>query len=292
MVLIVGLQAPPYNPVDGLWAKPFVMPGGKLVAGRVVFGAFREPASGAARLRKVSVEDSARWLASGWADLRRSPGVSLLCGGTFAILGAALFVLLGQAGLGSLVLPLAAGFLLVGPIAAMGLYEVSRRQERGQPPTTGAACMAWRHNGAEIALFGLGLTLAFLAWIETALLLFALFFHAAPPPLENFLRALVVSPAAVPLLIIGSAIGGAIAAAVFAASVVALPMLLDRKVTAFAAAATSIAAVRLNWQVMVGWGAVIALLVGAGIATFFVGLVVALPLAGHASWHAYRGMVI
>lgn len=248
-----------------------------------------EPA--AAAIHTVTVDDSARWLAAGWADLRRSPGVSLCYGLAFAVLGLLLTLGLWRADMASLILPLAAGFMLVGPLAAVGLYEVSRRHELGRPVTLADALSAWRRNAGQISLFGVGLMLAFFVWIETSLLLFALMFRGAPPPMDNFLLDVLLSTEAIPLLVVGAAVGILIGAVVFSFSVVAIPMLLDRDVSAVTAALTSLAAARANWQVMVGWAAMIALLVGLGIATFFVGLIVALPLVGHATWHAYRAMI-
>jgi len=249
------------------------------------------PSGGGVAIRRVTVDDSAQWLAKGWGDLRRAPGVSLSYGLVFAILGFALTLGLWRLGMGSLILPLAAGFVLIGPLAAVGLYEVSRRHELGRSITLANALAAWRRNAGQIGLFGVALMLVFFAWVETALLLFALLFRGPPPPLDNFLLDILTSPAAVPLLVAGGMTGALIAAVVFSFSVVAIPMLLDRDVSAVTAAATSLAAVRANWRVMVGWAAMIAVVVGLGIASFFVGLIVALPLIGHASWHAYRAMV-
>jgi uncharacterized membrane protein len=138
---------------------------------------------------------------------------------------------------------------------------------------------------------GLVLLLIMFVWVESAILLFALFFNAAPPPLEGFVGSVLLSLDNAPFLVLGSAIGGVLAAVAFTVSVVSLPMLMDRNVSTATAIATSVAAVKANWQVMIGWAAMIALITGVGIATFFVGLAVALPLIGHASWHAYRGLV-
>lgn len=247
--------------------------------------------TGIAGVREVTVDQSAAWLAAGWADIRRAPGVALVYGAAIVVIGYALALGLAWLDMASLILPLAAGFILLGPVAAVGLYEVSRRLERGEPVTLGDALSAWRRNREQIAFFGVGLLIAFFAWFELALLLFALFFQGTPLSFDNFLLDVLTAPAAIPFLVIGTAMGGAIAAAVFAMSVVALPMLLDREVSAATAALTSLAVVRANWRVMVGWAAMIALITGVGLATFFLGLAVAFPLIGHASWHAYRAMV-
>jgi uncharacterized membrane protein len=138
---------------------------------------------------------------------------------------------------------------------------------------------------------GLVLMLFLLAWIRLAFLIFALFFGATPPSWEHLVTTLLFTTDGIPFLVVGIAVGGALAAFVFAMSAVAIPALLDRDIGALGAVATSVAAVVQNWRVMIGWGALIVLFTAAGLVTFYVGLAVTLPLVGHASWHAYRGLV-
>lgn len=242
-------------------------------------------------IRRVGVEEPTAWLEAGWRDLWRSPVVSMSYGLVFAVLGWGLTFGLVAVGLGSLVLPLAAGFLLIGPLAAVGFYEVSRRHERGQPVGLASALLAWRRNAEQIGLMGVALLVAQFAWIQVALILFALFFTGAPPSLAAFGAQLVSSTDNVPFLVIGTAAGAVLALTVFAISVVSLPMLLDRDVTVADAILASIAAFRRNAVVLTGWGITITLLTALGIATAFVGLIITLPLVGHASWHAYRALV-
>lgn len=248
-------------------------------------GDFAHPA-----IRRVSVEESGRWLAAAWTDILRSPLISLGYGLAFTAVSLLLFFGLNYAGLGSMVLPLAGGFMLVGPLAAMGLYEVSRRHETDEPVDL-SVLAAFRRNGSQIGIMGVVLLLIMFVWTELAILIFAFFFHAAPPALDNFVIDILTSTASLPFLLVGTLVGGVLAALAFTVSAVSLPMLIDRDVSAVTAMATSIDAVRANWRVMIGWAALIALITGAGIATFFIGLVLALPLVGYASWHAYRAMV-
>jgi uncharacterized membrane protein len=138
---------------------------------------------------------------------------------------------------------------------------------------------------------GLVLMLFLLAWIRLAFLIFALFFGAQPPSWEHLIATLLFTTQGIPFLVVGIAVGGVLAAVVFAISVVAIPALLDREIGMLSAVVTSVAAVIENWRVMTGWGALIVLFTAAGLATFYVGLAVTLPLIGHASWHAYRGLV-
>lgn len=242
-------------------------------------------------IRRVAVEEPTAWLEAGWRDLWRAPAASLAYGLVFAAIGWGLAFGLSAAGLSSLMLPLAGGFVLVAPLAAVGLYEISRRLELGEPAGLGDALAAWRRNGEQIGLMGVALLLTLFAWIVVALVLFAIFFRGAPPSLAAFAAQLVMSADNIPFLIIGTVVGGALAAFAFAISAVSLPMLMDRDVTVVEAMAASLAAVRRNATVMIGWAATLAVLAGLGLATFFVGLIVTLPLAGHASWHAYRALI-
>jgi uncharacterized membrane protein len=242
-------------------------------------------------VKKIAVDQPWGWLAAGWRDLRRAPAVSLFYGVGFVIVSFLLTLGLWLADLLYLLLPMAAGFMFLGPVVCIGLYEVSRRLERGQPVTVGDAVSAWREHAGSVAIMGLVLMLFLLAWIRIAFLIFALFFGAQPPSWEFLINTLFFSTAGIPFLVVGTAVGGVLAAVVFAISAVALPLLLDRDVGVLAAVVTSIAAVLKNWRVMIGWGALIVLFTAAGLVTFYVGLGVTLPLIGHASWHAYRDLV-
>jgi uncharacterized membrane protein len=242
-------------------------------------------------VRLVGVDQPWRWLSAGWSDLRRAPQVSLSYGALFVIASFLVTLGLWLAGLVYLVLPLAAGFMFVGPVIAVGLYEVSRRLGEGQQVSLRDAMAAWRTHAGPIATMGLVLMLFMLAWIRLAFLIFALFFGASPPSWEHLVTTLLFSTDGIPFLIVGTATGGALAAIAFAMSAIALPLLLDRDVGTLVAVATSVAAVLKNWRVMIGWGALIVLFTAAGLVTCYIGLAVTLPLIGYASWHAYRDLV-
>ena len=239
------------------------------------------------------------WLAAGWGDLRKAPAVSLGYGLVFALAGFAILAVVWASGISAeryggffIVLPLSAGFMLVGPIMAVGLYEISRRQAEGEAVSLAVAVSAFQRNPAQIGLMGLALMLFLLFWIRLATLIFALFFADNPPDPNNFIMEVFFSVEAIPFLIVGIAVGAVLAALVFAISAVSIPMLLDRQETnVFMAIATSFAAVRNNFAPMAVWAALIVLFPGAGLVTAYLGLVVALPLIGHATWHAYRDLV-
>jgi uncharacterized membrane protein len=253
-----------------------------------IVAVFKEPSP---RVRRVAIDRPWRWLELGWADLRRAPRVSLAYGAALAAASMLLVMALLPANLVYLVLPLAAGFFLVAPILAVGLYETSRRLEYGQPVSLRHALLAVRINAGQIALMGLVLMLFHLVWVRLATLLFALFFFDGNPGWNGMIDALFFSRVSLSFLVTGTFVGGALAAIVFGIGAVSIPMLIDRPVTVFTAIATSWTAVQINWKPMVLWAALIAFFTGVGLATFFVGLAVSLPLIGHASWHAYRDLV-
>jgi uncharacterized membrane protein len=244
------------------------------------------------RIRVVPVDRPWLWLARGWSDLTRAPAVALAYGASLVVVSFLLTLGLALAELYYLILPLAAGFMLLAPLLAVGLYEVSRRLERGAvPPTLLEAALAWRRNPLQIALSGLVLMLIHLAWVRLATLLFALFFEQAQPTLAGVLQVVFLSRLSLPFLATGALIGAALAAAVFAISAVSFPMLLDRDVGVATAIATSLTAVAVNWRPMALWAGLIVVFTSLGLATFYVGLALALPLVAMATWHCYRDVV-
>jgi uncharacterized membrane protein len=246
----------------------------------------------APQIRRVPMERPWTWLAAGWRDIWRAPGVSLTYGAAFAAISLALTFGLFTAGLGYLLPPLAAGFMLVGPMLAVGLYETSRRLEAGEPVTLRAALFAATRAPTQLAFLGVLLTLALLFWMRIASLLFALFFGTMNiPPLSEILPTLFFTWEGIGLLVVGSAFGAVLAAAVFAISVVSVPLLMVRDVDAITAIIVSIRAVRANLAVLALWAWLIAVLTGFGLVPAYLGLVVTFPLVGHATWHAYRDLI-
>lgn len=243
-------------------------------------------------IRSINLDAPWRWLSAGWADIRQMPQVSFAYGAVFAGIAAVLLFGLMQLGMGSLILALAGGFLLVGPVLAVGLYEGSRRLEGGETVRWKDIALAGFRAPGQLALLGLALMLIYFAWIQTALLLFMVFMGTQPfPPVENFVSELLLTTRGVALLTIGTIQGAALAALVFAICAVSVPMLMDRQVGAAKAILTSLRAVWFNLQPMALWAALIAVCMGLGLATFFIGLIVTFPLIGHATWHAYREIV-
>lgn len=250
-------------------------------------GTYRLPVD----IQTVDVDRSGHWLAAGWRDFLRTPRISLMYGGAFVVVSFLLTLGLISAGLGSLVLPLAGGFVLLAPILVVGLYDVSRRLERGDDVSFRHVFSAFKDNLGQLAAMGVVLLILWFVWVEMAIVLFAIFFNQSPPPLHVFLEEVVFSLEGVPFLLVGSALGAAIAMVIFAISAVSIPMMFDRQVDVVTAIGASLLAVRANWRVMFGWAAMIALITIAGVLAFFLGLAVALPVLAYATWHAYRDLV-
>ncbi|WP_448207348.1 DUF2189 domain-containing protein [Azospirillum sp. sgz302134] len=250
-----------------------------------------QPSSFIPRIRRVDADRPWVWLSAGWRDFCASPVIGLAYGLLAVVSSFVLVAGLAMYDLHYLILPMAAGFMLLGPVLAVGLYETSRLLERGERPTLARVAGAYHRNGVQIAGIGLTLMLALLAWIRVAFLIFALFFSMEPPAFDQLIDRIFFSAETIPFLLTGTIVGGVIATAVFAISVVSIPMLLDRETDAFTAMATSIAVVRENWKPMAAWAFLITLFTAAGMVTGFLGLALALPLIGYSSWHCYRDLV-
>lgn len=244
------------------------------------------------RIRRVATDRPWAWLTLGWQDLMAHKAIGLTYGGALALCGWLLTWLLLELGAAWAILPAAAGFFMVAPLAAAGLYEVSRRREQGLPVTLADAMAGFRRNGTQISMMGAVLLLINLFWVRVAGLLFALFFglNFAPSLAELPLRMLQ-SPDVIPFLIIGTGMGAVLAVGSFAVSVVSIPMLVDRDVSFLEAVTVSIQAVMENPRPMALWAGLIVVFTGLALVPFFLGLAIAMPLIGHASWHAYRDLV-
>jgi uncharacterized membrane protein len=246
----------------------------------------------AAEILLVPFDAPWAWLAAGWRDMWSAPQISLLYGGAFTVVSAALSLGLLAGGVASIVLALAAGFLLIGPAVAVGLYEVSRRLENEQSLRLGDLLKQGLKAPGQLGFFGAVLAFVYVVWVQLAFLLFMLFFGARPlPPASEFVAALLLTTHGLGLLVTGTIVGGLLAALVFAISVISVPLLMTQRIDAATAVSTSLRAVWLNPQPMALWAVLIAGFMAVGLASLFVGLVIAFPLIGHATWHAFRDLV-
>lgn len=242
-------------------------------------------------IRTVPLDAPWHWLAKGWGDIWSAPLISFGYGLLFFAVSVALTVGLVWYESLSLVPAAAAGFMLVGPVLAMGLYEVSRRHEKGQPVTFQNAMKALMGSSNQVRFAGVVLAGILMIWLRIATLLFALFFGLEYPDFSEFVRLLLTTPTGLGLLVVGTAVGAVFAFTVFAVSAISIPMLMDRDIDFVSAALASIEAIRRNFGVMVLWAWLIAILMVVGLAALYVGLIVVFPLIGHATWHAYRALV-
>lgn len=247
---------------------------------------------GKAVINKVQPDAAWRWLRRGLADMRAMPGVSLAYGLVFAMISALLTFSLLMLNVSAFFPALAAGFMLVGPLAAVGMYEASRRHEAGEPVSLGLVIRVSMARPGQLAFMGALLMVLLIAWMEIAILLFALFYGGtALPPLDSFVTSLLLTSHGLGLLVVGTCIGAVLAFVTFAFTAISVPMLLARDVDAVSAGLTSIDVVKQNLMPMLIWAWAIAVLTAFGIATLFVGLIVTFPLVGHATWHAYRDLI-
>ena len=228
------------------------------------------------------------WLTAGWRDYLAHPLPSAFYGLCFATMGWLIVLTFRHAY--EYVSALVTGFFLVGPFLAIGLYELSRRRERGLPGWLVPTLDAWRPNVGAIGVFALVLGVILLVWARASLVVFALFYTGEMPTVAGFVGQMF-SLDNLEFLLAYLCVGGFFAALVFAISVVSVPMMLDRDTDGIIAVLTSLKAVGANLPAMVVWGVIIVALTAAGFALFFVGLVVTVPVIGHATWHAYRALV-
>jgi uncharacterized membrane protein len=242
-------------------------------------------------VRRVGPSAVLRWLRAGWADLWRSPGVSLGIGACCALVSWALAGAVLLTDYAVLILPLVTGFMFAAPLLAIGVYEASRLHEAGVKPTFAHTRAALRRNAYQIAFMGALLMLFLYGWLRFATMLSALFLGDDIPPLGAFLETAFLSGEHLDFALIGTAIGAVLASIVFGLSAVSLPMLIDRPMDAVTAAVTSMRACLANPVPMALWAAVIVAVTLLGVLPGFLGLVLALPLLGHATWHAYRDLV-
>lgn len=242
-------------------------------------------------INTVTIDDVFGWLAAGWRDFRAAGMVSVAYGGVFVVAGLAFTVGLYLAGFEYLIAPLIEAFLLVGPALTVGFYAISRDLEAGETPTFVRAVCSFCRAPWTLLAFGLALVIFLLIWMRLAVMIFALSFPYTPMELQPMINAVFFSTNGYVFLGLGTAVGCVLATMVFMASVVSLPMILDRGVGLGQALVVSIVAVLTNFRALMVWAVIIVVVTAVGLLTAYIGLVVTLPLIGHASWHAYRGIV-
>jgi uncharacterized membrane protein len=251
-----------------------------------------ETAPAAFTVRSISMGDLLDCLRAGMADFAAAPAYGLFFGLFYAVAGAALVGLAWYFGQYVMVLPLTMGFALIGPFAAVGLYEVSRRLEAGLPLSFPIIMGAVRRqSGRQIMMLGFALMVLLLFWVRVALLLYALNFGLKPVNPMAMSLDLMFGSGAITFLLAGALVGAGFAFVAFAISVFSFPHLLAREQDFISAIILSMKGVMTNLPVMLVWGVIVGSLLLLAAAPFFLGLLVVLPILGHATWHLYRRVV-
>lgn len=243
-------------------------------------------------IKTISLDGPWSWLALASKDMMRKPVLSLGYGLLFAVVSALIVYLAFALDMAAFAMALGGGFMLVGPMLAVGLYEMSRRHEQNKDVAFNKVFFVATKSPTQLAFLGALLMIALLIWIRIATLLFALFWGTKEfPPLVEFLPTLLFTIDGLSLLIVGSIAGGLLAFVVFGMSVISVPLLMERDVDAITAIIASFTAIKTNFWPMMLWALLIGGLSAIGIATLFVGLIFTFPLVGHGTWHAYRALV-
>ncbi|BAM86147.1 putative cytochrome c oxidase subunit I [Bradyrhizobium oligotrophicum S58] len=242
-------------------------------------------------VRPLTSSDPFGWLAQGYKDLVTAPAISIAYGLVIFVLSVAMVGGLVATGRDYILFPAFAGFMVVGPILAIGLYEKSRRLEHGSPLNWSSIVMVRARSGGQLLFTGVLLCLLMMLWMRAAVLIYALFFGLLPfPGLDHIAPMLFTTAVGWAMLLVGTAVGGLFAAFSFAISAFSIPMLLDQDTDALTAMGSSMALVWTNLRVLLVWAAIVLVLFLASLVTGMLGLVVIYPLLGHATWHAYRAV--
>jgi uncharacterized membrane protein len=243
-------------------------------------------------IRKLQKDDIFNSLVEGWSDLKRAPSYGLTIGALHA-LGGWLAIFFSQlSGMRYFTYPFLTGIALVAPFMASALYEVSRRLESGEPLSWGAILASVKAGGGrDLGWMALVTLFAFILWVDYAFFLYLIFYGAHMPDPAQFMREAISTQKGIIFILVGNLVGGLIAFTIFSVTVVSFPLLLDRDVDFVTAMISSVRAVKTNLWQMLAWAAIIALFLAFGLLSGLLGLIVVLPLLGHASWHVYRKLV-
>lgn len=244
-------------------------------------------------VRHIGPSDLKDALALGLDDFKAKPSHLLLLVLIYPLVGIFLIRYTFGEDILPLVFPLIAGFTLIGPVAAVGLYEISRRRELGLD-------ISWRHafdvfhshSFWSIAAIGLLQMMIYFAWLGTALLIYqAIFGSDVPSTFYGFVNEIFMTTKGWQLIVIGSIVGSLFALLVLAISAISFPLLLDKDVGVRTAVQTSLKAFQVNPMTMLMWGVIVGATLALGALPLFVGLAVVMPILGHATWHLYRKIV-
>ena len=241
-------------------------------------------------INAIRTADIIGCLRRGVSDFLQAPVHGVFFGGIFAAGGIAIYLLLYRFNTPWLILPLAIGFPLIGPFAAVGLYETSRRIDAGEPLVWKEILgVVFRQRERELSWMAFVVLFVFWIWVYQVRLLTALFLgFRSMGSVDSFLDTVLHSPEGWSFLATGTVVGGILALALFSITVISIPMLLDRNVDFVTAIVTSVRAVAENPVAMIGFGALVTVLAILAMLPMFLGLIVVMPVLGHATWHLYK----
>lgn len=258
--------------------------------GKIVMATTQQAIAGPALAKDLTLADLRAALGAGWCDFLGNPLYGLFFGAIYVVAGLAVAYALFWRGEAGWLVPVAAGFPLVAPFAAVGLYEVSRRRDLGEPLSWRAVLGALRGSGDDqLLMMGGFVFVAFSFWVIIAHAIFSIFMAESGIGGESL--AVFQTPAVLWMLIVGTAAGALLAWGFYCITVISLPMLVDRDIDFISAISASVRVVRDNTGVMLGWALIIAVALFVAMIPLFLGLLVMLPVLGHATWHLYRRAV-
>jgi uncharacterized membrane protein len=241
--------------------------------------------------RPLKPGDPFKWLTHGWRDVITQAPLSIAYGVVILLISILLVAGLFAFKRDYILFPAFAGFMVIGPVLAVGLYEKSRRLEAGLPVSWRNLVFVRPQSGGQILFTGVLLCLLMMVWMRAAVIIYALFFGLLPfPGLDHIAPMLFTTRIGWAMLAVGTAVGGLFAAFAFAISAFSIPMLLNERTDALTAMGSSMALVCNNLRVMLIWAAIVLALFLVSLATAMLGLIVIYPLLGHATWHAYRAV--
>jgi uncharacterized membrane protein len=243
------------------------------------------------KINKISSNEPWKWLVLGWRDMRAAPTYSLLYGLVFVVLSYLIIWGVIDDDMFFLVPLLIAGFFLYAPILGIGLYSISRSLERDEKVEFCQILKAVRSNPAHIAVMGVVLLLIMLFWMFSAIIISIFFLDNTTLEWDRYFQELFISGENNLFVFMGVLFGAGIAFFTFSISVITVPLLMDRQVDFMTAINTSVACVRENFKPLMLWAYLIVMLVCMSFLTFFIGLLVAMPVIGHGTWHGYRALV-
>jgi uncharacterized membrane protein len=251
------------------------------------------PAAPAPELRKITVETVKDSLRKGFDDFKAVPGYGLFFAGVYVVGGLVLWALVRGIGNAGVLVPLAFAFPLIGPFLAIGLYEVSRRREKGEPLDRGAILGAvFRQRDGQMPFMGVVILFLTLVWLVLVRITFALFLSDDAMTNIFSTREAIFTFDGLVMLFLVTVLGAAFALLVFSLTVIGMPLLLDREIDAVTASITSVQAVVENFRPMMVWAGIVVAMLAVGMLPAFLGLLVVLPVLGHGTWHLFRATVV